>query len=221
MLNLLYSKALLFLLLLTPLSLQAQFEFEPDSVAELMEGPLGVPNPDSVKFEFRLWTDAAQFSLFAQLTLNTNHVWHYRTGLSNHSAEVIYFESPKNVDIDGLWRRLDSLGVRTLPNQNKATILIEEGGQTRRITPEEFADFLGSRGSSHRVELFNSEGYRTYTYGGLAQYPDYFENSFDSWAAKEHDAMNQIVIDVFDALDIEQSFERWARSLDKESENRP
>ena len=209
-------KTIIIIIIFAPLSLWAQFSFEPDAIVETRNKYLGVPNPDSVKFEFRLWNSSTHFGLFTQLTLNKDDEWSYKTGFETHNAEINYFENLPNIDINKLWRKLDSLNVRSLPSQEKATISILKKGRTHKLTRKQFDKILGMGASVSRVELFNRADYRTYYYLNPIKLSDSFKNSREKWVADEHHAMAEIVRILNETFDTTNNFSRYLNNISKE-----
>ena len=204
-------KAIFFIAVFIPLILTAQFNFEPDTIPPI-ENKLGIPIPDSIKFEFRLWNYASVISIFTQLTLRQNNEWNYKTGFLNHNAELHYFDVSSSVDIPQLWRTLDSLGVRTLLSQDSVRASIIKDGRTYKLTPDQFDKFLATDAAAFEVELFNRNQYRTYHYISPIRLSDNFKNSKEKWVADEHHDMANIVRTVNSTFDIIISFQDYLRN---------
>lgn len=177
-----------------------------DSISPL-ETQLGIPNPDSIKFELRLWNNSQIFSLFTQLSLNQKNEWNYRTGFINHDGDIYYLKSNPDVDLSELWKTLDSLGVRSLPSQEIATASIEKNGYTYKLPFEEFEKITQSTEESLiTVELFNQANYRTYHYYNPIRISEGIKNSKQNLESKEHFAMAKIVQTVTNTFDIHQAY---------------
>ena len=199
-------KSIFIILLFFPHFVNGQFEFDPDSISPL-ETQLGIPDPDSIKFEFRLWNNSQSFSLFTQLSLNQKNEWNYHTGFINHDGDIYYLKSNPDIDLSELWKILDSLGVRSLPSQEIATASLEINGYPYKLPFEEFEKMTQStEGSLIIVELFNQSNYRTYYYYDPIRISKGIKNSKQSWESKEHFAMAKIVQTVNNTLDIHQAY---------------
>ncbi len=213
-------KALLLIALINPITLWAQFNFEPDSIVQTRNIHLGIPDPDSVKFEFRLWNSSTHFGLFTQLTLNTEDEWSYNTGIENHNAGIHYFENSPNINISELWKKLDSLNVRTLPSQENAKISIQKEDQIHYLTQEQFEKILGPGGSAFEVELFRGNDYRTYYYLDPVKLSDNFKNSKEKWNANEHHNMAEIIRTINETFELMRNFQEYLKNYGKEDNRR-
>jgi VCBS repeat-containing protein len=212
-------KVIFFIAVFIPLTLKAQFNFEPDSIVRTRNIHLGIPDPDSIKFEFRLWNNSTHYGLFAQLTLNTNDQWNYRAGIEQHNAEIQYFETSSDVNIRQLWLTLDSLGVRTLLSQDSVRASIVKDGRTYKLTPNQFDKFLATDAAIFEVELFNGNHYRTYYYYSPIRLSERFSTSKEHWIADEHHAMANIIRTVNEALDLTDNFEEFLQQFNKKEDN--
>lgn len=208
-------KTIFQIIVFAPLTLWAQFNFEPDSAVQTRNIHLGIPNSDSIKFEFRLWNSSTHFGLFTQLTFNKKDEWSYRTGFENHNAEINYFENQSNINLNELWRKLDSLNVRNLPNQDQAAISILKEGRTHKLKPEQFDKLLGTGASALEVELFNGANYRTYYYLNPVKLSDNFKNSKEKWIADEHHDMANIVRTINTTFNLIDNFHEYLKYRDK------
>lgn len=206
-------KFILIILIFFPLTVSAQFEFEPDSISPI-ETQLGIPNPDSIKFELRLWNNSQNFSLFTQLSYTQNNEWNYHTGLINHDEVLYYFENNPDIDLAKLWETLDSLGVRSLPSQEIATASLEKNGSLHKLTFEEFEKLTQlSDGSMILVELFNKKNYRSYHFFNPTEISNGFKNSKQNWIAEEHFAMAMIIQTINKRLELTQAFKRFVEKV--------
>ena len=153
------------ILFLAPLSSLAQFDFEPDT-AKSMETHLPPPNFDSVAFVVRIWQSGQIGESFYQLTFAHDSSWSYRRGIfdrDEYSAiELPLMKEPPN--LGALWKHLDSLEIRTLKSQHQSTVSIVHDGKIYTFDEEQLEKMIGLHSPLYTVELFNSEGYRSYFY---------------------------------------------------------
>lgn len=184
------------------LTTSAQFNFESDSAAseELL---IELPNFDSIKFEVRLWSFPSWFyPTFTQLTFDIHDNWNYRRGFIDWEDSVTFIPriNPEP-NIEELWIKIDSLGLRTLQTQMEVTAQIEKDGKVYKLTKEQLYKFIATDATTYVVELFNKDGFRTYSYIEPLLLSKKFSQAQVNWVAPEHHQMAAIVTEFYEAFD--------------------
>jgi hypothetical protein len=210
---------ILFILAAFPLTLKAQFNFEPDSLP-VTENGLGTPNFDSLTFEFRLWNHNSFMSIFTQITLNKNSEWKYKSGYFNHNGVLTLFPEDPKIDLNVVWRTIDSLGVRSLPSQKDINISIGKDGKQYPITEEQFDKLFRSHGVLTEVELLNKNGSRTYWYEDPVRVSYLLANSKQNWIAPEIHSMAEIERTIAKAFSISENFKKHLGEIMEKEDNK-
>ncbi len=152
-------------------------------------------------------------SIFTQLTFSKKAEWNYKSGFFNHNGELTLFPEKSEIDIPKVWRTIDSLGVRTLPDQNDTEISIEKKGKLYSVSEEIFERLTASHGGLTTIELFNEDGYRTYSWVNPIQLSNSLNNSKQNWVAPELHSMAEIERTIAAEFSISDNFKIYVKEI--------
>ncbi len=170
--------------ILIPILTLGQFEIESDNL-EPVETVLGIPNSDSIQFEYRLWNISTHWSHFTQVNITHENQWNYRYGFINHNGVITVFGSETNAPMEELWSKLDSIGIRSLKNQDEIMITISKNGNSSKLSSEEYERLIPLGSTFTRIELFNQSSYRLLEYDSPVPISTSLKNSKEEWEADE------------------------------------